>query len=469
MRSIPVVEHEDPVWGDLDAVDAIVTRILERDATRWSVVEQTEVLRRVEVIANRLPAVGHRVIPALRQQATPAELGDTLQRALAEVLRISRGEAQRRVADAENLGPRTALSGAPMAPWLPETARAQAEGAIGPEHVKEIRDFFRKLPGHIDQPRRDEAERELAEKARGSRPDELHRFARQQFLLLDQDGELRDEDRARRRGVTMGPQGHDGMSKLSGLLDPEARATLEAIFAKLAGPGMCNPADESPVVEGEADEPAAARDSRSPQQRRHDALKAAGRAVLASGELSVHNGLPATIIVSTTLAELEAQAGVALTAGGTLLPISDVLRLSRHAFHYLVIFGDNGQTLHLGRTRRTASAAQRIVLHAKDRGCTRPGCTVPGYGAEAHHAVLDWAHGGLTNVDDLTFACPRDNKLVKEGGWQTRKNIYGETEWIPPPHLDVGQPKVNTYHHPERYLTRKAEDQDPGSDPVRDP
>ena len=52
------------------------------------------------------------------------------------------------------------------------------------------------------------------------------------------------------------------------------------------------------------------------------------------------------------------------------------------------------------------------MLHAKDRGCTHPGCTVPGYLSEVHH-VDDWA-----------------------------------AEWIPPPHLDTGQTRTNDYRHP---------------------
>jgi hypothetical protein len=46
---------------------------------------------------------------------------------------------------------------------------------------------------------------------------------------------------------------------------------------------------------------------------------------------------PATIIV-TTVGEREAGAGTALTGGGTLLPMSDVIRLAGHAHHYLAIF-----------------------------------------------------------------------------------------------------------------------------------
>ncbi|ETB54525.1 HNH endonuclease, partial [Mycobacterium avium subsp. paratuberculosis 10-8425] len=34
----------------------------------------------------------------------------------------------------------------------------------------------------------------------------------------------------------------------------------------------------------------------------------------------------------------------------------------------------------------------------------------------------------------------------------THKNAKGETEWIPPPHLDRNQPRTNTFHHPEKLL-----------------
>ena len=123
------------------------------------------------------------------------------------------------------------------------------------------------------------------------------------------------------------------------------------------------------------------------------------------------------IIVSTTLQELESGCGRAVTATGTLLPMPTVIKMASHAYHYLAIFDkDTGRALHLGRTRRIASADQRIVLHARDRGYTRPGCTVAGVHCQVHHAVSDWADDGHTNVDDLTLACPQDNRRVKPGG-----------------------------------------------------
>jgi hypothetical protein len=95
----------------------------------------------------------------------------------------------------------------------------------------------------------------------------------------------------------MEKQGIDGMSPIHGLLDPECRATVEAVLAKWAAPGMCNPDDAAPCVDGEPSEEAVQGDTRSAGQRNHDALTAMGRSVLASGELGQHNGLPTTIIV----------------------------------------------------------------------------------------------------------------------------------------------------------------------------
>src|SRR3984957_14974753 len=168
------------------------------------------------------------------------------------------------------------------------------------------------------------------------------------------------------------------MSPISGYLTPEARATLDAVFAKLAAPGMCNSADDQPCTGGTPSQAAIQGDTRSAGQRHHDALLTLARAALASGDLGQHNGLPASIIVTTSLQELEAAAGRGLTGGGTLLPMSDVIRLAGHAHHYLAIF-DNGKALALYHTKRIASPAQRLVLYAKDRGCTFPGCPVPAH------------------------------------------------------------------------------------------
>lgn len=275
--------------------------------------------------------------------------------------------------------------------------------------------------------------------------------------LLDEDGAAPDEadrDRARKRYFTLQRQGRDGMSRVAGLLDPEARAVLDAVLAKLGAPGMCNPDDAAPCVDGPPSEEHRVRDGRSQGQRNHDALKAMCRALLASGELGRHKGLASTMIVSTTLKELRSAAGLAVTGGGTLVPMTDVIRMAATSEHYLVIYEDHREVpVYVGRAKRLATPGQRIVLHNRDRGCTKPGCTAPGNWTEVHHAAKDWADGGNTDITDLTLACGPHNRLVTEGAWSTRVRDDGRIEWLPPPDLDTGQSRVNNYHHPEKYLT----------------
>ena len=129
----------------------------------------------------------------------------------------------------------------------------------------------------------------------------------------------------------------------------------------------------------------------------------------------------------------------------------DLIRMASHAWHYLCVFDTHSRRpLYLGRSKRIASPDQRIALHGLERGCTAPGCDAPGYFTEVHH-VQEWADGGPTDIDSLTFACKGDHARITKGGWRTRKRQDGTTEWLPPPHLPL-RGGTNDYHHPERLL-----------------
>jgi len=436
----------EAIGAVLDGLTAFVDRACALSFDAVTTPERLAFLERLEAVARRLPVPGHALINGLVQTSTPAEIGGKLPHVLADRLRITRAEANRRINEAADLGPRQALTGAPLPPRLEATSAAQRAGAIGAAHVAVIRRFFEDLPCWVDADTRECAERQLAQHATEFRPETLGKIADRLACYLNPDGTFNDEDRARRRGLTLGKQEADGMSPLRGWVTPDLRATVEAVLAKLAAPGMCNPEDPTPVLDGAPSEDAIQRDTRSAAQRNHDGLLAALRAMLASGKLGQHNGLPASIIVTTTLADLEKATGTGLTGGGTLLPMSEVIRQARHAHNYLVVF-DKGNAIGLYHTKRLASPGQRIVLYAKDRGCSAPGCDVPGYYAEVHH-ITDYAQCGDTDITNLTFACGTHHHML-EKGWTTRKRADGTTEWIPPPHLDHGQPRTNSYHHPK--------------------
>ncbi|WP_055403302.1 MULTISPECIES: HNH endonuclease signature motif containing protein [unclassified Mycobacterium] len=451
------VSSREEIVEVIDALGGDAERLCELSFDVLTTPERLRALERVESVARRLRAPQHALINQLSAQASAEELGGSLRVGLADRLRITKAEAGRRIEEAADLGERRALTGEPLPPKLSATAAGQREGLIGEGHVKVIRGFLAHLPAEVDALTRQAAEADLAVKAAAYRPDELATYAKRLMDWLHPDGEFSDAERARKRGITLGAQECDGMSRLSGLVTPELRAAIEAMLAKLAAPGACNPEDETPIVDATPDQDAVRRDIRSPAQRNHDAFLAALRGLLASGDLGQHNGLPVSIVVSTTLQDLEAAAGKALTAGGTLVPMADVIRWAGHAHHYLAIF-DKSRSLALHHTKRFASPAQRIMLYARDRGCTKPGCDAPAYHSQVHH-VTGWQATRRTDIDDLTLACGPDNRLA-EKGWTTRANARGETEWLPPAHLDRGQPRTNNFHHPERFL-RDTDDDEP--------
>lgn len=443
----------------LDDLEAAWDKLASLPVDALSAGQSLAVLDRLENHRRRQPAAEHALLNHLQCQATAREMGAKSWRAvLAQRLGISGSDAGRRIAEAAQLGPRRAVTGEALEPELPGTAAAQARGEIGTDHVTVIRDFLKNLPADVDPGTRAAAEVQLAGLAGGLTPEGLRTLARQLMGYLDSDGTLDDErEHARKRGITLGGQGLDGMSRLTGWVTPELRATLDALFGKLAAPGYCNPDDDGPCVVDSPSQDRIDADTRSPAQRTHDALQTVCRAVLASGTLGQHNGLPVTIVATTTLAELTAAAGRAHTGGGTQLPIPTLIRMAAAGAHpYLALFHSPREIqLYYGRTRRTASPGQRLVLHALERGCTKPDCTAPPNRCQVHHAARDWQHGGTTDIDELTLACGCDNRLVDDTptGWTTRKRKPdNRTEWIPPPHLDRGQHRINRYHHPEELL-----------------
>ena len=161
-------------------------------------------------------------------------------------------------------------------------------------------------------------------------------------------------------------------------------------------PGMCNPDDHIPCVTGEPADDAAATDLRSHAQRQHDALNALVRGQLGDPKLGVHNGLPVTVVVSTTLQRTHRRRRACGDRGaGHCCPCPISSRMASHAHHYL------------DRVRRSpksptcisgAPEANRLTRSA--RGALRHGprmhptqaATCPAIGAQVHH-LDDWARG----------------------------------------------------------------------------
>lgn len=151
--------------------------------------ELLEVGDELDTLTRQLPTQDHRILARLHAETTAKELGAKSFKDVLKIRwRLSSTEANRRLTEAALLGPRRALTGAPLDPELPATAAARAHGQINAEHVTVIRKAIKKLPGFVDAPTRAQVEVDWARIATGVGPEELQAAAELTLFLLDQDG-----------------------------------------------------------------------------------------------------------------------------------------------------------------------------------------------------------------------------------------------------------------------------------------
>ncbi|WP_157897183.1 DUF222 domain-containing protein, partial [Mycobacteroides salmoniphilum] len=149
--------------SSIGVLEAAVDAFCAESIHELTAAEALTVLARVEVVQRRLSAHGLVLVPKVTSQVSPVELGGTSHAdVLSRRLHIGKGAARRRIADAEQLAPRQALTGEVLAPQLPNVAAALSRGDVGDEHVRIIRTFFDRLPVVVDAPTRQGAEQQLA-------------------------------------------------------------------------------------------------------------------------------------------------------------------------------------------------------------------------------------------------------------------------------------------------------------------
>ena len=431
-----------------DAVDDAYAEMRELSSAAVGNEFRTRFAERLELQERTNRGLMYRFFGEIADPPDETAMVRALVNSLAARLRIAPGEVKRRMKVAARLCLRRQLSGPPLPPELPHVADALALGAIGEDHLQVIGKAIDKLPSCVSLADRDDVERSLVVEAAKNDAEIVKVLARRIDEIFNPDGDFDEADRARRRGMVLGPQGRDGMSRFSGYIDPETRAYVEASTAAVR-PGRHRP--DGTIAETS--------DERSTAQRCHDGLKLGLKAGIASGGFGSHRGHPVTVIVRTTLAELNQAAHAvtkpdipmpspARTGGGGVLPMRDVIRLAADSIHYLVVFDDHSERpIYLGRQTRIATTDQRMICYARDGGCTRPDCLAPGYHSEVHHSP-DWTHDGKTDADCLFFACAPDHKLVTDGHYQTSVTDTGRLAWTD----GTKPPEVNHAHHPEELL-----------------
>jgi hypothetical protein len=205
--------------------------------------------------------------------------------------------------------------------------------------------------------------------------------------VLDRECALRDA-----RYLRITPQS-DGMTRLSGLLDPESAAVVVAAYDGATSPRRGGPRFVDPDDVARAEK--LVTDSRSIEQLAVDAFVELVR-LGADAAPEIVGAQPPAVRVAVTDRDLARRTGRGWIEGQTSpVSISTVERELCDRGTVPIHFDSAGQIVNVGRDRRLFTPRQRSALAVRDGGCRFPGCERPPSWCEAHH-INEWLrdHGG---------------------------------------------------------------------------
>ncbi len=333
---------------------------------------------------DRLDAITSRAIREHdRRQAWKAAGACSEKLWLAEQLRISPGQAGARADTARRLGA------------LPETEAGAVDGTIGAGQAQvaaqAVRDLGPEAAAGLDQL--------VVESGPEVDPARL-RTAVDEYAHRVRPGSLaaREERAWRARRLTVCRTG-DGAVAIDGRLDPVSGEAVLTALAPLAAP-------------------AGAGDTRTPEQRRADALVILCRRALDGGGLPEVGGVRPHVTVVVPLETLQGREGAPpaqLDRYGAISGDAARMLACDSGISRVITVGPS-QPIDIGRETRVVTPGQRRGLAVRDGGCV--GCRAPVAWCEAHHVRFWTAHQGPTDLDNLVLVCWRCHRNIHHQGWQ---------------------------------------------------
>jgi Domain of unknown function (DUF222)/HNH endonuclease len=247
----------------------------------------------------------------------------------------------------------------------------------------------------------------------------------------DPDGTEKDaaHDDALRR-VHLSP-GLRGTGHLDGLLTSLGRATVASALGRIEQDLF--DADWAAARAEYGDGATANHLTRTPAQRRHDALvEMARRAMTAPADGKRPQPLVTVLVGYETF-----RGRVWELADGIVIAPGAVASLLDEALIERVVFDGPSRVIDLGRARRFTGAVRR-ALDVLDRGCTHEGCDVGPERCQGDH-VQPWSRGGQTDPDNGQLRCGYHNRWRWEHGHGDRSAPPPQR---PPPDADLERRKA---------------------------
>lgn len=340
------------------------------------------------------------------------------------------------------------------APWLAPVSTALDGGRVSIAQADVIRAGLGSPTGQVAADDLTDAAARLAALAPSVTVERLAAHARQLRDDLDTAG-VADRERQLRekRFLSLTPNG-DGMTRLSGLLDPESAAIVGAAYDAATSPRrggvrFVDPDDRAAAESIVAD----------PRTTGQIALDTFVELIRIGTDVDPGRLLGAkrhSVRVLVTARDLASGDGAGFLDGQTeSLSLAGVERQICDTGILPIEFDLAARDpLRLGHEKRLFSSRQREALVARDGGCRFPGCDRPPSWTEVHHRVY-WSRGGTTDIEDGILLCRHHHHLVHDNGWGIERDPDHGFVALPPPDVD---PQRNPIPMPgrSRVLARLA-------------
>ena len=273
---------------------------------------------------------------------------------------------------------------------MPETRLAFEEGDISSSAVRLLVEARTAEPEAFER-----SEPQLVDAARMHTISDLHRLTSFWRQAVERDHLHDPEERLRERRSFHASRTFLGMVRVDGDLDPETGESLLSALGAVLDAEARSRTDE---------------DTRSPAQRRADALGEVCRQWLDRSERPVVGGERPHMTVTVDAEALAAQGPAELDHTGPV-PSTTARRIACDASVLRVVMNARSEPLDVGRRTPVIPPSMRRAVITRDRRCRFPGCDRPHTWCDAHH-VIHWADGGSTAASNLLLLCRRHHRLI---------------------------------------------------------
>ena len=319
---------------------------------------------------------------------------------------------------------------------LPEFEDALAAGDVSKDHLDAI---ARNIKNLTDQERGDLKGRtdEVLESATGHTAEAFDKHLKTIITQIKNqyrpDSDLEEHERQRRNSnITDWVDKTTGMHKTLIELDPLRHDEWSRLYRAHLNRLRAQPGSSSKTwqqLKVDAFLATVAGNANSAAATNHDDPAGASPA----GAATAPPRVPKVIVLIDLLTMLNGRhpGTVAELSNGTPIPPALIQQMLCDADIVPAVLNTTGEVLHLGRTTRLATRAQRDALRAIYTTCIEPGCSISVDDCHAHH-VDPWEHGGATDIDNFVPVCPDAHDKLHTKGWKLTVTNPHSITWTRP-------------------------------------